>query len=277
MTFKNTVFYVEDEKFYISRYVLIAIFRLLIGSQRPDGWPDEMLLNRFERCIPFYPKEKAGIFFPVFERAASVPIENWVLTNTPLPRLETIYPQLPISEVNPDFDEVDDNNDSTLEVSAPIPFFAETKIDAPCCWKQRPKFRFSDFNILPGSILTYKRDPSITVITSDEKTGVISDDYESGTSWTEITRRISGFSQVAPVDYWLYNGVLLRKIYDKKHGSRRLKNSKKSGSSRKKRAKKSTSSKKSKARPPIIKRSLDFSLSAPVNNTSLEQQPLSSE
>jgi len=229
MDFKNTVFYVEDGKFYISRYVLIAIFRLLIGSQRPDSWSDELLLSRFGRSIPFYPKEKAGVFFPVFERAASVPVEDWILTDVPLPRLETLYPQLPaLPDSNTVTAEAHDADDSTLDVSAPAVFFSEINPDPVHCWKQRPKFRFSDFDIPVGSVLTFKRDPSIIVITLDEKTGVISDDHNVGSSWTDITRQITGFPYVAPVDYWCYNGTSLRKLYDAKYSDNRKKPSKKS-------------------------------------------------
>jgi len=220
MSVQNKVFYIENGKFYISRYVLIAIFRLLIGSQRPDKWSGELLLQRFKRSLPLYPDKTAGIFHPVFERAASVPFENWVLTENPLPRFETLYPQ-----INPDTgslkDVVDDENEQTLENSTPAIFFDVEKSQSIQHWKQRPKFRFDAFGIEPGSILTFKRDKSITVMTVDGKTGVESDAHDEGASWTDITRQLTGFSQVAPVDYWCHDGVLLRKMYDGKYGDSR--------------------------------------------------------
>jgi hypothetical protein len=280
MDFKNTVFYVEDGKFYISRYVLIAIFRLLVGSQRPDSWPDDLLLSRFGRSIPFYPKEKAGVFSPVFERAASVPVENWILTDVPLPHLETLYPQLPaLSDSNTHAAEANDTDDNTLEVQAPAAFFSAINPEPVHCWKQRPKFQFSDFDIPSGSVLTFKRDPSVIVITSDDKTGVISDDHNIGSSWTDITRQLTGFSQVAPVDYWCYNGTSLRKMYNAKYGGSHKKTPKKPSpknvilSAEPSHVPPATPSplpitkptpSKSEVPPPILKRSFDFSLSAPV-------------
>ncbi len=202
----------------------MAIFRLLIGSQRPDTWPDDMLLNRFERSIAFYTPETAGVYWPILERAKSVPIENWVLTDRPLPRLEIFYPQIPaFPEDFPSTDQVDDENDSTLEVTAPSKFFTQTQSEPVHCWKQRPKFQFSDFDIPPGSVLTFKREPSITVTTLDTKTGVVSDDHEVGSSWTDITRQLTGFPQVAPVDYWCYNDTPLRKFYEAKYGNNKKK------------------------------------------------------
>ncbi len=260
MDFKNTVFYVEDGKFYISRYVLITVFRLLIGSQRPDTWPDDMLLNRFERSIEFYTPATAGVYWPILERAKSVPIEHWILTEVPLPRLESLYPQLPaLPEDIPVADNVDDENDSTLEASAPATFFSPTQSEPVQCWKQRPKFRFADFDIPPGSVLTYKRDPSITVTTLDDKTSVVSEDHEVGSSWTDITRQLTGFPFVAPVDYWCHNGTPLRKMYDAKYGSSRKKKPPKKAI----KAALPTPSK-SETASSILKSSFNFSTLAPV-------------
>jgi len=223
MSLQNNVFYIEDGKFYISRHVLIAIFRLLIGSQRPDKWSDELLLRRFERTLPLYPNKTAGIFHPVFERAAAVPFENWVMTNNPLPRFETLYPQINMAGGETSEDMIDDDNEATLETTTPDSLYESDQL-SPCQhWKQRPKFRFDTFGIEVGAVLTFKRDSSITVTVMDGKTAVASDHYDIGTSWTNITRQLTGFAQVAPVDYWCYNGVLLRKIYDGKSGASRKK------------------------------------------------------
>ncbi len=272
MDCKNTVFYVENGKFHISRYVLMAVFRLLIGSQRPDTWPDDMLLNRFERSIAFYTEATAGVYWPIFARAKSVSIEDWILTDMPLPRLETFYPQIPAFP--DDFsstDKVDDEDDSTLEATAPSTFFSQAQSEPTLCWKQRPKFHFSDFDIPPGSVLTFKREPSITVTTLDAKTGVVSDNHEAGSSWTDITRQLTGFPQVAPVDYWCYQGTPLRKLYEAKYGnSKKTKPSKKAQpTSPPKSEKTPTPTKKSrhpKSEIPssIIKSSFDFPPATPV-------------
>lgn len=78
---------------------------------------------------------------------------------------------------------------------------------------KRPPLNFDDMGIKPGSVLTFVKDPSISVTVVSAKKVSFNGEV---LSLTPITTKLMGSSSnVQPTPFWEYQGENLRDIYDR--------------------------------------------------------------
>lgn len=77
---------------------------------------------------------------------------------------------------------------------------------------RRPAMNYREMGIMPGAVLSYVKDRSITVrVVSDKKVNF----QEEETSLTAVTKQLLGIERpIQPTPYWEYEGKNLRDIYD---------------------------------------------------------------
>jgi hypothetical protein len=92
---------------------------------------------------------------------------------------------------------------------------------------RRPRFEFSDFNIPIGATLTLFNDENETVEVIDGTFGVQYTGPQrlvGKLKFTPLTRVVMGkraTTNLSPMDYWCYEGVRLRQMYNEKYGNRK--------------------------------------------------------
>lgn len=110
-----------------------------------------------------------------------------------------------------------DEGDVTSEVSHKIDSDLtpeEKKSQSSYSFARRPIMNYKQMGLLPGSILHYKKDPSLTVCIASERK-VYFDGEEC--SLTAATKKIQGMEtgSLQPTSLWLYGNENLQDIYNR--------------------------------------------------------------
>lgn len=77
---------------------------------------------------------------------------------------------------------------------------------------RRPTMNYREMGIMPGAVLSYVKDRSITVtVLNDKKVNYLGNEY----FLTPITRQLTAIESLTlPAPYWEYEGRNLRAIYN---------------------------------------------------------------
>ena len=92
---------------------------------------------------------------------------------------------------------------------------SQAEKDSAKNFNRRPNLNFLELNINPGSVLRYLKDEAIEVQVADDRNVI----YNGKTvSLTDATKTIMGINyDVRPSPYWIFEGRLLKRIYDEFH------------------------------------------------------------
>jgi len=255
---KNLLFYTENGKFFISRHVVEAAFIQFVGSLQPEKWKEETLKLRFEMLLKNRDHANDGVFVDCFAQADAAGLANWVLTDVPIcgespPKPQSTlkvlvkssdqkkleYEQIEYHHLDGiDIEDLEDYDVVTKPIDW-VPSSCDRKIRKNSASKTsaatnnidgKPKvkshrFAFADFDIPIGATLTLFNDENETIEVVNDALGVRytgPQEIHGNLSLTSLTRAVMHkreTTNISPINYWCYNGVRLRQMFNERYGN----------------------------------------------------------